>query len=250
MDPRAVRERSVDMFRKSAYGIAGLVVSAVLILVSCGGPKDPVVAKVGDREITLGDFNIAYNSITVFNRPPLVTYEDAEGFLQTLINKEILVEEATARGLNNDPMLERARNNWMMEQSIRALYKEVAEADIEITLAEVEDYYRRSRVQVRANQIVVKTLAAAEEIRGRLEAGEDFAALARANSIDEETRALGGDMGTIAHGQLNLPALDRALFNLETGEISEPIRTSEGFHIVQVREKIEPSMDDFEDQLP
>ncbi|MBN1825151.1 MAG: peptidylprolyl isomerase [Candidatus Eisenbacteria bacterium] len=235
------------MSRGTMYGIIGLAVIAALLVFSCGGPKDPVVAKVGDHGITLGDFNIAYKAITIFNRPPLVTYEDAEAFLQTLINKEILVTEAKSRGLDRDPLLQKARENWLMEQCIRTLFKEVAEADMQITLAEVEDYYRRARSQVRARQILVGTLPAAEEIRRKLEKGEDFAVLARANSIDEASRALGGELGVVDHGQLD-PPLERAVFSLNPGEISEPVRTALGFHILQVQEKIEPSMDDFEEQ--
>ncbi|MFH1276775.1 MAG: peptidyl-prolyl cis-trans isomerase [Candidatus Eisenbacteria bacterium] len=223
------------------------LIATALLLLSCGGKKESVVAKVGDQRITLGDFNLAYKAITIFNRPPLVTYEDAESFLNTLINKNLMVRDAIARGHDKNETLLREMEQWRREQSIRALFKDVAESDIEITLAEVEDYYRRSRVTVKARQILVPTLAEAEEIARELSGGADFTNLARSRSKDVLTAPLGGDMGIIRRGLLD-PPLERAIFALSAGAVSEPVQTARGYHIARVDSIMEPSMDDFEEQ--
>jgi peptidyl-prolyl cis-trans isomerase D len=67
--------------------------------------------------------------------------------------------------------------------------------------------------------------------------GEDFAAVASELSEDEATAPLGGDLGVFARGT-NDPALDEAVFGLEVGEVSELVRSSYGFHVVQVEERI------------
>lgn len=224
-----------------------VLIAAALPVLSCGGKKESVVAKIGDEKVTLGDFNLAYKSITVFNRPPLVTYEDAETFLNTLINKNLMVREAIARGHDRNEVLLREEEQWRMEQSIRVLFKDVAESNLEISLAEVEDYYRRSRVTVKARQILLPTLAEAEQAVADIAAGADFAAVARSRSKDVQTAALGGDLGIIRRGLVE-PPLERALFSLSAGGVSEPIRTSRGYHVARVDSVMEASMDDFEEQ--
>ncbi len=213
----------------------------------CGGKKESIVARIGDREITLGDFNIAYKSISVFNRPPLIAYEDAENFLNTLINKEIMIDEAVARGMGEDETINIEMKRVELDLAIRALFKSVAEADLQITLPEVEDYYRRSRVVVKARQILVETLPEAEQVVAMLADGEDFADLAGSRSVDPRTAAAGGDMGQIIRGQVAAP-VEKVAFSLKTGETSVPVQSTRGWHILQVTERIEPSMDKFEDQ--
>lgn len=76
-----------------------------------------------------------------------------------------------------------------------------------------------------------KAAALAAEARG----GADFAELARANSEDLGSRAEGGDLGWIERGQM-APAFETALFGMEAGSISDPVKTEEGFHVIQLRE--------------
>ncbi len=78
--------------------------------------------------------------------------------------------------------------------------------------------------------------ARAEAARARIEAGEAFAAVASEVSEDVGTKAEGGDLGLFAHGD-NDPAVDAAAFALEPGELSQVVRSSYGFHVIQVDEK-------------
>src|SRR5690606_17588403 len=80
-------------------------------------------------------------------------------------------------------------------------------------------------------------LAQAEEIRERILAGEDFAALAREFSDDEGTREDGGDLGWIDRDYPLVPEFMDALFKLEVGTVSEPVRTAFGYHLIQATEK-------------
>ncbi|MFH1681838.1 MAG: peptidylprolyl isomerase [Candidatus Eisenbacteria bacterium] len=217
------------------------------LLLSCGQKQESVVARVGDKEITLGDFNIAHKTISVFSRPPLVTYEDCEAFLNTMINKELIVQEAVARGLDKNEDLVKDAERWEMELVIGALYKDVSEANLEVTAEEVEDYYKLSRVTVKARQILVETAEKAEEIAKKLEAGDDFAKLAASFSIDERSAASGGDLGEVRHGQVD-PLIERVVFSLSPGQVSDPVKGTRGYHLVEVLERAEPSMDDFENE--
>ena len=80
--------------------------------------------------------------------------------------------------------------------------------------------------------------ALAEELRQRLLAGEDFATLAREYSDDTGSGAEGGDLGWFGRGAM-VPSFEEAAFSLEIGEISQPIKSQFGYHIIEVLEKDE-----------
>lgn len=77
--------------------------------------------------------------------------------------------------------------------------------------------------------------AEAARLSVQARAGGDFAALARTNSDDPGSRATGGDLGWVSRGTMPAP-FETALFAMQAGQVSEPVRTEFGFHVIQVRE--------------
>jgi len=121
--------------------------------------------------------------------------------------------------------------------------------DIQLTRAEVERYHQEhmdrysAPEMVRARHILIspngpgpeaeeKARARATDVLRRIRAGEDFAALARQFSDDPPTREQGGELGSFARGAM-LEEFERAAFALKEGEISDLVRTKEGYHIIQ-----------------
>jgi len=90
--------------------------------------------------------------------------------------------------------------------------------------------------QVHARHILVQTKEEAQTILTRLQAGEDFAALARERSQDENTKEAGGDLGFFQRGQLISPELEEAALALQPDQISGVVQSQFGYHIVQVLE--------------
>jgi len=90
--------------------------------------------------------------------------------------------------------------------------------------------------QVHARHILVKTEAEAKQVLARLRAGEDFAKVAQEVSTDTGSSAQGGDLGWVGRGVMVAP-FELAAFSLGVGELSEPVRSQFGFHIIQVLEK-------------
>lgn len=76
----------------------------------------------------------------------------------------------------------------------------------------------------------------AEELRARIEGGEEFAEVAEQESDDEATKARGGSLGRLKPGQLP-KVLDRAFLDLEAGELAGPLRSSAGFHVIRLNER-------------
>mgnify|MGYP005848363865 CR=1 FL=1 len=87
--------------------------------------------------------------------------------------------------------------------------------------------------QVQARHILVADEATAQQIRAQLDAGADFGALAAQFSLDVTTRQAGGDLGWFARGQLLQAAVEVTAFALAEGEISAPVRSELGYHIIQ-----------------
>lgn len=79
-------------------------------------------------------------------------------------------------------------------------------------------------------------LAHAEELRAQLAAGGDFAAAARAESSDTGSARQGGSLGTVHHGQM-VAAFDSAIWTLQVNEVSQPVLTQFGYHLLQVTAK-------------
>jgi peptidyl-prolyl cis-trans isomerase D len=133
--------------------------------------------------------------------------------------------------------------------------EEVARA-LEARASEIEQRYEDagSRYdapeQVRARHVLISVprgaeeaaveaaRATAQEARERIEAGEDFAAVAAELSEDAGSKTRGGDLGFFARGQM-VPEFDAAAFTLEPGEISDLVRSEYGFHVIRVEERRE-----------
>jgi parvulin-like peptidyl-prolyl isomerase len=90
--------------------------------------------------------------------------------------------------------------------------------------------------QVHLRQILVSTPATAQTLRDRARKGEDFGALAKQHSLDETSKANGGDLGWVPRGVLD-PRLDAVIFDLPVNQVSDVVTTNFGYHVVQVMEK-------------
>ena len=116
------------------------------------------------------------------------------------------------------------------------IYKKVT-TDAKVTDADVKSYYEKNRANYTVPEsrsvrhILVKSKADADRIRTELVNGGDFAALAKANSIDPGSKDAGGKL-TVSKGQTVAP-FDKAAFSLDTNELSQPIKTQFGYHLIQ-----------------
>jgi peptidyl-prolyl cis-trans isomerase D len=118
---------------------------------------------------------------------------------------------------------------------------EVTEEQISAEAAQLaqEEHVRARHILVRSREgdgNEPQARQEAQELLRQLRAGADFAALAKEHSDDPGSGAQGGDLGFFGRGQM-VPEFEQAAFNLEAGQISDPVRTPFGFHIIQTLEK-------------
>jgi len=87
--------------------------------------------------------------------------------------------------------------------------------------------------EVRASHILVSSEAEARDVLGKVERGESFSALARKYSLDPGSKEKGGDLGFFTVGMM-VPSFEKAAFSLKVGEISGPVKSQFGYHIIKV----------------
>lgn len=212
-------------------GIAkGILLTALIGMAGCARQKEVVVAEVGEKKITDRDIK------ELAGRLPSLTKEK---LLWTLIDREILVQEARARGLDKDPgILDKVEKIKRVEMD-RLLRKRLMER-ISVSEDEARKYYRESglasREEVRARHIMVRTEEEADEILNKLKQGMDFAELARKYSLDEATSEKGGDLGYWREGEV-IGATARKIFSMKVGEISKFKDPQGYYHVIEVLDR-------------
>ena len=139
--------------------------------------------------------------------------------------------------LKEQGLTERQVRNDIRAQLISEKIFAKVTGEVKVTDAQVEGYYEKNKSQYSQPQsrevrhILVKTRARADDLYAQLRAGADFAALAKRFSQDTGSKANGGKL-TISKGQTVAP-FDKAAFALRLNEVSEPVKTEFGFHIIE-----------------
>ena len=163
-----------------------------------------------------------------------------EYLLGYAIDLTIATKAAEGRKLADNPDFKKKLAYFRQKLLVETLLAEETKA--KVTDAEKKKLYDeeigkvKPEDEVRARHILVESEAEIKEIAAKLKAGGDFAALAKEKSKDPGSAAEGGDLGFFSNGQM-VPEFSEAAFKLKAGEISEPVKTQFGWHILKVEER-------------
>jgi parvulin-like peptidyl-prolyl isomerase len=139
---------------------------------------------------------------------------------------------------------EQVRRDVRAQLVQEALFKKVTD-QVKVDDKAVEDYYAKNKSQYtqpesrEVRHILVSSKKLADDLRAQLEAGGDFAALAKKHSKDPGSKDQGGKL-TVSRGQ-TVPPFDKAAFALAVNELSQPIKTQYGFHLIEPLSAVKPS---------
>jgi foldase protein PrsA len=131
---------------------------------------------------------------------------------------------------------QQGREEVVVKLVIDGLYKKIAD-DVEVTKGEIRSYYDAHKTQYQqpesreVRHILVEKKPLADQIYAQLKSGASFAALAKKYSKDPGSAANGGKL-TVSKGQ-TVPQFDKETFELKKGELSQPVKTQYGYHIIQ-----------------
>jgi len=227
-----------------------------LPLISNETKDDPVLLKVNGREITISEFEYVYTKNNL--NPQVMDPKSIDEYLELFINFNLKVYEALQLGLDT---------HQTFINELAGYRKQLAQpylTDQEVTNQLIEEAYARMQYDVRASHILFNlekhaspkdTLAAwnkAMEVRKRILAGESFGKMAVEFSDDPSAKGMpatpnrpasrgnSGDLQYFSVLDMVYP-FETAAYNLEIGEVSMPVRSDFGYHIIRLNDKL-PAM--------
>jgi foldase protein PrsA len=132
--------------------------------------------------------------------------------------------------------VEALREDLVSQLVSQKIYESLTKS-VKVSDADLQKYYDENKTQYSVAEsravrhILVKTKAEADAIHSQLESGADFAKLAKENSLDPGSKDAGGEL-TVSRGQTVAP-FDKAAFALATNQLSDPVKTEFGYHLIQ-----------------
>ena len=234
---------------------AALVVGAPISLVSSAAyAEDAVIAKLNGKEIRESDLGLVEQEIgsELHNMSPA---NRRRVMLEYFIEVKLLAGAAEEAKLATGADFEKRADYWRQ----RALSDEYFQKNIKSSVSEAlakgiyDDKVKSipEEEEVEARHILVDSEDKAKELAERAKKGEDFAKLASENSNDPGSKADGGKLGFFGKGQM-VKEFEDAAFALQKGEISGPVKSQFGWHIIKVedrRKKPLPTFDEVKDRI-
>ncbi|QFT74577.1 peptidylprolyl isomerase [Ruegeria sp. THAF33] len=232
--------------------LPSLVLAAVMALPLAAETQpdaSTVVARVNGDEITLG-----HVIATVASLPP--QYQQAEDdvlfdfVLEQLIQQQLLGQQQDGLNKQNALTLDNEKRSLQAVQTVAALTNDlVTEEAIQAAYdARFNDFAGEDEFD--ASHILVESEEEAKALKAQLDDGADFAELARENSTGP-SGPNGGALGWFGKGQM-VPEFEAAVIALEKGQVSEPVQTQFGWHLVKLNDKRKteaPELDAVRDEL-
>jgi peptidyl-prolyl cis-trans isomerase C len=194
------------------------------------------LATVNGQPISKSAFEEALAGVPPQMQDHMASPEGREALLDDLITQEVLVQESRRVGVEKDPAVKTRLEEARRQIVVQALIQKLVETDV--TDEKVKTYYDTHKDefrQVRASHILVETEEQAKDVKKRLAGAGDFAAIAKEVSTDPSAKETGGDLGFFRKDQMVKPFAEKA-FALKVDEISDPVKTEFGYHIIKVAE--------------
>ncbi|MCF8012060.1 MAG: peptidylprolyl isomerase [Clostridiales bacterium] len=256
---KIMRSRIVHLF---------MIIFVIGIIVAIGtgcSSDEQAVAKVNGKSINKSEL---YNELVK---------QSGQQALDALISQEIIEQEAEEQNVEvTDSDVEKeitkvkeyyggqdafnqamesygySSDDLKKEITMNIKVKKLLEPRISISEEEMKEYFNTNKdsfavkEQVNASHILVEEKETAQEVNEKIQSGEDFAELAKEYSIDTTNKEQGGNLGFIQKGEM-VKEFEQAAFSLEKSEISEPVKTKYGYHIIKVNEKKEAKKANYEE---
>jgi peptidyl-prolyl cis-trans isomerase C len=230
------------------YGVTTVVILWLFVLPGLAQqstpttPADPaqdVLAEVNGKKITRMDFD---QLIQQYRPEAGVWAEHNKGqVMRDLVILEVLAQEGAKLHLDQDPRIQAQIRLRTKDIIARSVVEKFVKEGSGVTDDTIRQHYEASKdeytveEQVAASHILVRTEQEIQEVVAELKQGKDFAEVAKARSIDGSA-SQGGALGTFGRGR-TVAEFEEAAFALQVGEVSPPVHTQFGYHVIKVTER-------------
>ena len=242
-----------------------LLLLAVPVFSIASEKNDPVVARMGEQQFRLSDFNRWMSFGSEQTRAALEKDPKRRAaMLRQIVTSMVIAEQARKKGFDQRPdireNMELLIHNYL---TIEYLDKVIAQK-VTVKDKDVRRYYNQNKdkfrqpERIRARHILIKVNRTAPEeelskarqkadtILNRVKAGEDFSKLASEYSDDPGSKRKGGDLGFFSRGRM-APEFEKVAFSLKPGNVSGGVQTNFGFHIIKVEKKMKSSIQPYKE---
>lgn len=234
------------------------ILAASFLALALAGPApaadptaDTVVATVNGTDITLGNL-IAARMALPAQYQSLPDDVLLKGLLDQVIQQVALSQTAEKTKVKGDDLAMENENRGYLASVLLNSVADKAVTDEALKKAYDDKYAKAApSTEYQAAHILVKSEEEAKAIKADLDKGGDFAAIAKEKSTDKGSAANGGDLGWFGTGMMVKP-FEEAVVKLKKGEVSGPIQTDFGWHIIKLndtRVATAPKFDDVKEEL-
>lgn len=227
-----------------------LALMGMLVLASFSGcatkKEGKIVARVGDRVITVEDLEKEWQMASRVIIKGIPELQRKQELVNKMIGDQVVIMEAYKEGIDNEVEAAAGFAEQKERLLLDVLYKKEIVGKAKATESEMKKEYRRMQEEMHAWHILVEAKEQADSIYQMLKEGADFAQLAKERSIDPTVKDNAGDLGFFRWGKMVLEFQEVA-FKMKEGEISRPVKTTYGWHIIKLIERREVEQPPYEE---
>jgi len=234
-------------------GLAGSAAMAVAMAAPVwaeGETGATVVAVVNGVEITLGQM-IAERENLPEQYQTLPDDVLFKGIMDQLVQQEMMAQAHTTLTPRDEANVANDRRGYLSGVVLQSVVSGAVSDEALQAAYDARFKDAAPSMEYNAAHILVETEENAKELKAQLDGGADFAELAKANSIDTGSGAVGGELGWFGLGMM-VPPFEAAVISATAGKVTDPVKTDFGWHLVLVKETRNaenPSLDDMREEL-
>jgi len=212
--------------------------------------ENKVLATVNGKEISQDDLDILMQSLSPQVAMQFNGEEGKKRLIDELVSQELLYLDAVKNGFDKEDEftseLNKVKENLLKQYAVKKILNDITVSD-----EEVADYYEQNKSyfqkpeSVKASHILVDDEETANKILDEIKAGLAFEDAAKNNSKCP-SNTNGGDLGYFTRGKM-IPEFEKVAFELKEGEISQPVKTQFGYHIIKLVDRKQPSISPLEE---